>query len=139
MMNRRFFSGSVNSIISSSSIEASAQPAEINIQSAEELNLLAEVENQDIIQDLYEIDGNLLIYVEHYLFVDSQLIVRTETEEAVASNQTTMINQETEYESSEAVEIVAQESIEPVKVETKTVRAHKGKGSRHTIYLARKI
>ena len=25
------------------------------------------------------------------------------------------------------------------KVETKTVRAHKGKGSRHTIYLARKI
>ncbi|MDA7746027.1 peptidoglycan binding protein CsiV [Psychromonas sp.] len=108
-------------ITSESEIENNSQTI-TNIQSKEELELLAEVENKNIIQDLYEIDGNLLIYVEHYLHVESQLIVRTETEKTIRSNKVTVMETEvTDSENSQAVEVVAQESIIPVKAETKTV------------------
>lgn len=111
-------------------IDGIAQAATDNIAGAtsletnniEKLDVLASLQKQKTLQDLYEIDGNLLIYVERYLYVDGQLIVRTETEEKVAKPTHSLISADEQDDSKiPAVEIVPQDTfIEPVITE-KTV------------------
>lgn len=93
---------------------------------ATKLDVLAALQKPQSIQDLYEIDGNLLIYVERYLFVDSQLIVRTETEKEISSVQSVLAGTDLELEDAEvtdetAAEVVAQELIVQETVDTETV------------------
>jgi len=82
-------------------------------QESDKLDVLASLQKQKTMQDLYEIDGNLLIYVERYLFVDGQLIVRTETKkEKSAMPQAVLANTISENDTPQAaVEVIAQESI----------------------------
>lgn len=99
---------------------------ETNSIDTTKLDVLAALQKPQSIQDLYEIDGNLLIYVERYLFVDSQLIVRTETEKEISSVQSVLAGTDLELEDSEvtdetAAEVVAQELIVQETVETETV------------------
>ena len=82
-------------------------------------DVLANLQQENAIQDLFEIDGNLLIYVEHYLHVGGQFIVRTETQETVSSNSPILASTD-ENESSNTVEIVDQEVVTP-DVKTQTV------------------
>lgn len=101
-------------------------PEQANTVDTEKLDVLAALQKQDTIQDLYEIDGDFLIYVERYLFIDSQLIVRTETEKEISPMHSVLANIEedevivTEVDTP-SVEVVAQESIVQKEVETETV------------------
>jgi len=89
------------------------------------LDVLAALQKKDTIQDLYEIDGNLLIYVERYLYLDSQLIVRTETEKEVSSAQSVLATSELTADMSATelntdVQILNQQPIIQKPVQTKT-------------------
>lgn len=89
------------------------------------LDVLAALQKKDTIQDLYEIDGNLLIYVERYLYLDSQLIVRTETEKEVSSSQSVLATSELTADMSGTelnteVQILNQQPIQQKPVQTKT-------------------
>jgi len=89
------------------------------------LDVLAALQKKDTIQDLYEIDGNLLIYVERYLYLDSQLIVRTETEKEVSSAQSVLATSELTADMSATelntdVQILNQQPIIQKTVQTKT-------------------
>ena len=78
----------------------------------EKLDVLASLQKQKTIQDLYEIDGNLLIYVERYLYVDSQLIVRTETQKEVSATSVSVLAIKKQIDTElPAVEVIAQESV----------------------------
>ena len=89
------------------------------------LDVLAALQKEDTIQDLYEIDGDLLIYVERYLFVDSQLIVRTETKKEIPSTPTVFSNtlalNSDAAENEFSAQVVNQEIIKQRTVETKTM------------------
>ncbi|WP_166738790.1 CsiV family protein [Psychromonas algarum] len=94
----------------------------------DKLDVLAALQKEKTIQDLYEIDGNLLIYVERYLFVDSQLVVRTETEKEVSSKQAVLANTQSQEQKNNdkaqqpnTVEVIDQQPVEQADVETKTV------------------
>ena len=110
-------------------IDAIAQAATANISGVtsleenniEKLDVLASLQKQKTIQDLYEIDGNLLIYVERYLFVDGQLIIRTETEKEVSvTPRSVLASQEVDENDLPAVEIVDQETVVNNNVKTET-------------------
>ena len=110
-------------------IDAITQAATANISGVtsleenniEKLDVLASLQKQKTIQDLYEIDGNLLIYVERYLYVDGQLIVRTETEkEVTVTPRSVLASQEVDESDLPAVEIVDQESVVNNHVKTET-------------------
>lgn len=67
-------------------------------------------------QNLFEVDGNLLIYVEHYLHIDSQLVVRTETEKAIRIPLPEPVDNGLVIESvgeDTTAEVMAQTAIEP--------------------------
>jgi hypothetical protein len=82
-----------------------------------DLDVLASLQKQKTIQDLYEIDGNLLIYVERYLFVDSQLVIRTETQKEVSIAPRSVLASKEDDANSEF--IVQKPTIKPgVKTET---------------------
>jgi len=109
-------------------IDAITQAATANIagttsleeNNIEKLDVLASLQKQKTIQDLYEIDGNLLIYVERYLYVDGQLIVRTETQKEVsATSASVLASQEIDETELPAVEIIDQAAVVN-EVETKT-------------------
>lgn len=51
--------------------------------------------NIDVLTDKWAIDGNLKIYVDHYLFIDSQLVIRREVAQQVTPLKTV---QEPEFE-----------------------------------------
>lgn len=73
---------------------------------------LASSQSQLAGQDLFEIDGDLLIYVERYLHVDSQLIVRTEIEKEISIvSSLASARQKANRDSSNAAEVMTQESI----------------------------
>lgn len=89
---------------------AGATPLEKN--NIEKLDVLASLQKQKTIQDLYEIDGNLLIYVERYLYVDGELVVRTETQKEVPATSASVLGSQKEGETElPAVEIVDQEAV----------------------------
>lgn len=97
-----------------------------SVSETEKLDVLDALLKQDTIQDLYEIDGNLLIYVERYLYVDSQLIVRTKTEKEIAAMKSVLANttadgQDKGESTTASVEVVAQEAVVKNEVETETV------------------
>lgn len=81
-------------------------------QSDESLDVLAALQKKDILQDLYEVDGNLNIYVGRYLHIDSQLIVRTETEKAVSSPLSVRAPDTKVVEQDGVVQIVNQEPVQ---------------------------
>lgn len=94
---------------------------DLSVKETENLDVLTALEKPNVIRDLYEIDGNFTIYLEHYLFIDSQLVVRTETEEAIkTTTPTAAINTEIGNDDV-AIEIVDQEEIGKTNIETKTV------------------
>ena len=110
-------------------IDAITQAATANISGIasfeeneiEKLDVLASLQKQKTIQDLYEIDGNLLIYVERYLYVDGQLIVRTETEKEVSViPHSVLANQDIDDSNLPTAEIVDQESVVNHNVKTET-------------------
>ena len=73
--------------------------------------------------DKWAIDGNFKIYLERYLFIDSQLIIRQETEQDVTSLATPRKELEFEVVNSENdVQILnPKESFEPIEIKQKTV------------------
>jgi len=91
---------------------SSAPSSTDKAQSDESLDVLAALQKKEILQDLYEIDGNLLIYVERYLHIDSQLIVRTETEKAVSSPLSVRAPETKAIEQDGVVQIVNQEPVQ---------------------------
>jgi len=92
-------------------------------ESDHQLDALTALEKHDKIQDLYEIDGNFLIYVGHYLHIDSQLIVRTKTQKPVSSTKPVSQNIKPVSldEADDAVQVVDLKPIEQTKVKTETV------------------
>jgi len=81
-------------------------PQDSDPNSSDKLDVLASLQKQKTIQDLYEIDGNLLIYVERYLYVDGQLIVRTETEDKTKKSSFSLFSKdESSQDTSADVEI----------------------------------
>ncbi|WP_181817756.1 CsiV family protein [Psychromonas sp. B3M02] len=91
--------------LSSNSSNTSTQPDQ-------SMDVLAALQKKEILQDLYEIDGNLLIYVERYLHIDSQLIVRTETEKSVSSPLSVRGSETKAVEQDGVVQIVNQEPVQ---------------------------
>jgi len=55
----------------------------IHIFAGENFALNKNIENTDTSADKWAIDGNLKIYLNHFLYVDSQLIIRKETTEKI--------------------------------------------------------
>ena len=99
-------------VVTQAATENTIGSAPLENNNIEKLDVLASLQKQKTIQDLYEIDGNLLIYVERYLYVDSQLIVRTETQKEVAATSVSVLaNQETNNTELPAVEVIAQEEV----------------------------
>ena len=90
-------------------------------QPDESLDVLASLQKKEILQDLYEIDGNLLIYVERYLHIDSQLIVRTEAEKAVSSPLSVRAPETKAVEQDGVVQIVNQEPVPQSSTRTEKV------------------
>lgn len=83
--------------------------APINTQAQpEKLDVLAALDKQKVLQDLYEIDGNLLIYVERYLFVEGQLVVRTETEKLIPQDPDENALEQTNNESAPVADVTVQ-------------------------------
>lgn len=97
---------------------------DLNVKTTENLDVLAVLQKPNVIQDLYEIDGNFTIYLEHYLFIDSQLIIRTETEKEITANTSEMersgIN-DNDLNDDVEIEIVNQEEISKTKLDTESV------------------
>ena len=87
----------------------------------EKLDVLASLQKDEILQDLYEIDGNFLIYVQHYLQIDAQLIVRTETEKPVSSSVSVLATETPAVDTDATAEVVAQEPVPKRNVRTEKV------------------
>lgn len=107
-------------------VEAVKEPNLLVTTPEHKLDVLAALQKKENIHDLYEIDGNLLIYVERYLHLEGQLIVRTETEKEVLSAQSVLENPlltegESEIDADAGVQILNQQPITQKVVETKTV------------------
>lgn len=87
----------------------------------EKLDVLASLQKNQTLQDLYEIDGNFLIYVQRYLQIDAQLIVRTQTEKPVSSSVSVLATETPEVDTEATVQVVAQESVPKRTVRTEKV------------------
>ncbi|MEL0658434.1 CsiV family protein [Psychromonas arctica] len=87
----------------------------------EKLDVLASLQKNETLQDLYEIDGNFLIYVQRYLQIDAQLIVRTQTEKPVSSSVSVLATETPTVDTEATVQIVAQESVPKRTVRTEKV------------------
>ena len=88
------------------SITISGEATDVNVQSSS--------------NDKWEIDGNFLVYLDHYLFIDSQLIVRQEVIKNVENN----INYDSQYEvvgGNENVQVIKNNETLP----TESVRQYK--------------
>ncbi|MEJ6077748.1 peptidoglycan binding protein CsiV [Vibrio sp. 1-Bac 57] len=94
------------------------------IAATDKLDVLDELQKDNAIRDLYEIDGNFLLYVQRYLEIESQLIVRTETQKEVSSSKSVLANPQLETDISgtadDAVQVVDQ-ALPQQRVKTKTV------------------
>ena len=87
-----------------------ATPNELTIE-PEKLDVLASLQKNETLQDLYEIDGNFLIYVQRYLQIDAQLIVRTQTEKPISSSVSVLATETPEADTDATVQVIAQEPV----------------------------
>lgn len=111
------------STVSSASLSTESSSA-LTTESEPKLDVLAALEKDNTLQDQFEIDGNFLIYVERYLFIDSQLIVRTETNKAVNTDSIQQVETQTVSDtqiSSAAVQTFNQQPVEQEAIETEVV------------------
>jgi len=92
--------------------------------STDKLDVLDELQKDNAIRDLYEVDGNFLLYVQRYLEIESQLIVRTETQKEVSSPTSVLASPQLQTNTSttadDAVQVVDQ-IVPQQPVKTKTV------------------
>lgn len=91
----------------------------------DKLDVLEALQKEDTIRDLYEVDGNLLLYVGRYLELESQLIIRTETEKKVSSLQSVLANPTLAEDMSgteldNGVQVLNQQPVSQKRVTTKT-------------------
>ncbi|WP_160061352.1 CsiV family protein [Psychromonas sp. L1A2] len=101
--------------------KATATTSNDLVTDPEKLDVLASLQKNQTLQDLYEIDGNFLIYVQRYLQIDAQLIVRTQTEKPVSSSVSVLATETPEVDTEATVQVVAQESVPKRTVRTEKV------------------